>query len=128
MVRPGDGEEFVYSPVEINATIHCAIDSTMLAWEVDGLNFDSEFKRDELHLRGIFQNGPHASSSGVTTSNVIVFGNIHMNSNIRICCESLVNGELTKNCTTLIIYGMIHCCIHTYLRPIHEFRSAITTE
>ena len=115
MVRPGDGEEFVYSPVEVNATIHCAVNNTMLAWEVDGLNFDNDFKRNELHSRGIFQNELIFSTNGVTASSLIVFGNIEMNSNIRICCESLVmRRKPRQNCTTLIIYGMVH-----YLSLIH---------
>ena len=90
LVSPGDGEEFVYSPVEVNATIHCAVNNTMLGWEVDGLNFDNSIKRNELHSRGIFHNEPILSSNGVTASNLIVFGDIDVNSNIRICCESQV--------------------------------------
>ena len=108
MVSPGDGEEFVYSPVEVNATIHCAVNNTMLAWEVDGLNFDNDFKRNGLHSRGIFHNEPLLSSNGVTASNLIVFGDIDVNSNIRICCESLVmRRKPRQNCTTLIIYGIM---------------------
>ena len=30
LVRPGDGEEFVYSPVNVNATLHCAVNNTNL--------------------------------------------------------------------------------------------------
>ena len=110
LVSPGDGEELVYSPVEVNATIHCSVNNTMLAWEVDGLNFDNEFKRNELHSRGIFKNEPILSSNGVTASNLTVFGDIDMNSNTRVCCESLVRGRksIRQNCTTLIIYGMRH--------------------
>ena len=28
LVRPGDGEKYVYSPVDVNATLHCAVNNT----------------------------------------------------------------------------------------------------
>ena len=111
LVRPGEGEDFVYSPVEVNATLYCAVNDTYLVWEVDRLNFDTAFKRDTLHSRGIFQNGLTTLTNSVTASYVIVFGNVQMNNNSRICCQSLslVRQELRESCTTLIIYGMMHC-------------------
>ena len=39
LVRPGEGEDFVYSPVEVSATFHSAVNDTYLVWEVDRLNF-----------------------------------------------------------------------------------------
>ena len=32
LVAPGDGEEFVYSPVGVNATLQCAVKNTILTW------------------------------------------------------------------------------------------------
>ena len=103
LVSPGDGEEHVYSPVNVNAALHCTVNNTNLAWEVDGLAFGSDVQRPQLHLRGIFQSGPIVSSDGVTSSSVIVlnFGSRELT---RICCQSFVN-ELKENCTTLIVYG-----------------------
>ena len=107
MVRPAEGKEFVYSPVEVNATIHCAVNNTYLGWEVDDLILDSELHRPVFRSREIFQDGPVTSSDGVTTSNVKVFGNIERNNNIRICCQSVVKNELNERCTLLIIYGKV---------------------
>ena len=104
LVSPGDGEEHVYSPVGVNATLHCAVNNTNLEWDVDGLAFDSDVQRSQLHLRGIFRSGPTTSSDGVTSSSVIVFGSRELNNNTGICCQSFVNG-LKENCTTLIVYG-----------------------
>ena len=87
LVRPGDGEEFVYSPVNVNATLHCAVNNTILEWDVDGYTFDSPVQGPQLNSRGIFQSGPRISSDGVTSSSVIVFGNRELNNNTRICCQ-----------------------------------------
>ena len=70
LVKPGGGEEFVYSPIEVNATIYCAVNNTSLGWEVDDLILDSELHRPVFQPRGIFQEGPVTSSDGVTTSSV----------------------------------------------------------
>ena len=102
MVRTGDGEEFVYSPVNINATLHCAVNNTNLVWVVDGLALDHPVQGTQLNLRGICQRGPTVPSDGVTSSSVIVFGSRELNNNTRICCQSFVN-ELKENCTILII-------------------------
>ena len=106
-VRPGDGEEYVYSPVNVNATLHCAVKNTNLAWVVDMLALDSAVQRPQLNSRGIFQSGPIVPSDGVTSSSVIVFGSRELNNNTRICCQSFVN-ELKENCTTLIVYGKVN--------------------
>ena len=106
-MRPGDGEDFVYFPVNVNATLHCAVNNTNLGWEIDGLTLDSAVQRllNQLNSRGIFQSGPIVSSDGVTSSSVIVlnFGSREL-TRIILCCQSFVNG-LKENCTTLIVYG-----------------------
>ena len=101
-MRPGDGEESVYSPVNVNVTLHCAVSNTNLERDVDGLSFDSDVQRPQLHLRGIFK---------------IVFGSRELNNNTRICCQSFVD-ELRETCTTLIIvYGKVNTLISSfYLR------------
>ena len=108
LVRPGDSEEFVYSPVNVNATLHCAVNNTNLAWDVDGLSLDSPAQGPQLNSKGIFQSGPIISSDGVTSSSVIVFGSRELlNNNTRICCQSFEN-ELKETCTTLIVYGKVN--------------------
>ena len=94
------------SPVGVNATLHCAVNNTLLEWEIDGYTLDSAVRGPQLNSRGIFQSGPTTSSDGVTSSSVIVFGSRELNNNTRICCQSFVNG-LKENCTTLIIYGRV---------------------
>ena len=110
MVRPGDGAEFVYSPVGVNATLHCVVNNTILAWDIDGLALDHPVQGPLLNSRGIFLSEPSVSSDGLKVSNVTVFGNRELNNNIRVYCQSLVNG-LKENCTTLIIYGRIKSII-----------------
>ena len=105
LVRPGCGEKFVYFPVDVNATLHCAVNSTNLVWVVDSIFLNSEAHRLIFDSRGIFQNGIRTSSDGVTASSVTIFGNIELNNNKRICCHSVVMLEIRENCTTLIIYG-----------------------
>ena len=109
LISPGDGEEYVYSrtPVIVNATIHCSVNNTNLAWEVDRLALDSPSQGVQLNSRGIFQRGPTVSSDGVTSSSVIVFSSRKFNNNTRICCQSFVN-ELKENCTALIVYGKVN--------------------
>ena len=110
MTRPGAGEEFVYSPVEVNATIHCAVNNPNLYWGVDELNFAE--LGPALHLREIFHR-TNTSSVGITTSTVKVSGNIETNNSTKVCCRSLVMLEVKPReaCTTLIIYGMVQSCI-----------------
>ena len=107
LVSPGDGEEHMYSPVNVNATLHCAVNNTVLEWEINGYTLDSAVRGPQLNSRGIFQSGPTTSSDGVTSSSVIVFGSKELNNNTRICCQSFVN-ELKENCTTLIVYGKVN--------------------
>ena len=110
-MRPGDGEEFIYSPVEVNATIHCAVNNTNLFWDVDEFSFAE--LGPTLNSRGIFQR-INTSTDGITTSNMTVFGNIEMNSNVRICCRSLVGPDLREACATLIIYGTVHIFLRVH--------------
>ena len=107
LVRPGDGEEHVYSPVNFNATLHCAVNNINLAWKVDGFSFDSPVQGPQLNSREIFQSGLIVPSNGVTSSSVIVFGSRELNNNTKICCQSFVD-ELKENCTTLIVYGKVN--------------------
>ena len=109
LVRPGDGNEhdIVYFSVGVNATLHCAVNNTNLAWDVDGLVLDSAVQGPQLNSRGIFQSEPIISSDGVTSSTVIVFDSRELNNNTRICCQIFVN-ELKEACTTLIVYGKVN--------------------
>ena len=97
----------MYSPVDVNVTLHCAVTSMDLLWEVGGLSFYAPFHRRRLHSRGIFQTEAVTSSTGVTTSNVTVFGNMDENNSSRTCCQSQRDSvsEIEQECTTLIIYG-----------------------
>ena len=103
LVRPGDGEEFVYSPVGVNATLHCAVNNTDLEWEIDGFNFESLFDRNHLQSRNIFQEST-TTLLGITRSSVKVFGNVNTNNGTMICCR---RDALREFCTTLIIYGIM---------------------
>ena len=105
LVRPGDGEEFVYSPVGVNALLHCTVNNTNLFWVVDELNFDLEFDRTVLHSRGIFRSPP--TSQGIMRSELTVYGNVETNNNTKVCCRSFfVLGQNAEECCiTLLIYG-----------------------
>ena len=105
-MRPGDGEEYVYSPVDVNATIHCAVNNTNLFWIIDDLNFDVNFDRNSLHSRQIFRRP--STSEGTMESVVTVFGNMVTNNDIQICCRSFLGSKRQQACTTLIIYGMVN--------------------
>ena len=112
VIRPGDGEEFVYSPVGVNATIHCAVNNTNLGWAIHvddnyQLAFGNPVQIPDLDSRGIFQNEQSTSLDGVRSSSVIVFGSRQENNNIRICCLTNQNG-LKENCTTLLLYGKVN--------------------
>ena len=101
LVRPGDGENFVYSPVGVNVTLHCAVNDTKLSWVVDGLNFNVQEEKELLHLRGIFQT-PSTPMEGITKSTVTVFSD--ESRNIKVCCR-FVTTKLNEACTTVSIYG-----------------------
>ena len=105
IVSPGDGEEFVYSPVGANATLQCAVNNTILTWVVDGLSLDNPVHKPVLNSRGILQSEATTSMDGTTASSLIVLSNRKLN-NARICCHFFAN-ELKENCTTLVIYGKV---------------------
>ena len=84
----------------------CAVNNTNLVWNVDGLASDSEVARPVFHSRRIFQSTTIASER-IMNSILIVFGDVELNNNSRICCQSLVGFKLRDACTTLIIYGMV---------------------
>ena len=105
VVSPGDGREFIYSPVDRNATISCAVSVEVMEWVVDGLGFESRTQALVLHSRRIFKSTTELSPNGVATSSVTVFGDVHVNNNTQVCCLTIVNSEIVVNCTTLVIYG-----------------------
>ena len=108
LVRPGDGKEFVYSPVDVNATVHCVVNHTnVLLWTIDVFSLESENLRPVLNSRGIFQIGI-TNSSGIVESTVTVLGNREVNNNITICCLSVVNTKVEKSCTILLLYGNLN--------------------
>ena len=94
----------MYSPVGVNATIYCAVNNTILFWNIDMLFF--AIHGGILNSRHIFQSKQVTSLAGVTRSSVTVFGSSMVNNDSRICCQSLVeNNEIDETCTTLILYG-----------------------
>ena len=99
-MTPGDGNEFVYSPIHVNATLHCAANEVFLIWIIDGLSLTSTNTRTELNSRGIFETS--TSTDSVTQSTLTVYGDITTNNNISICCMS--TGD--PSCTTFIVYGI----------------------
>ena len=103
-MSPGDGEDFVYAPIRENVTLQCAVNThntANLLWSVDEEN---DFVESELNARGIFFGMP-TTSEGVTQSFVRVFGDIN-NSNISICCQTVIKRQVREVCTTLITYGI----------------------
>ena len=110
LVRPGGGEDFVYSPVGVNATLHCAVNVSHLVWTVDDFNF-AEFCR-LLNSRGIFQS--KMAFNGILSSNITIAGYIDTNNNTRVCCRSLVEEQFNQSCTTLVIYGISYTYIINY--------------
>ena len=107
LVRPGDGEQFVYSPVEVNATLNCAVNNTSLSWDVDELTFDIDNRRDILISRGIFQSTN--TIGAIIQSTLTVYGDIDVNNNTKICCQYLERIVIRESCTTLVIYGKLSC-------------------
>ena len=104
--RPGGGKDFVYSPVNVNATFHCAVNNTNPFWFIDMFLLDNAFHGQILNSREIFQSEQVTSSDGVIRSSVTVFGSLMVNNDTRICCQLLKeNNEIGERCTTLILYG-----------------------
>ena len=99
----------MYSPVDVNATLHCVINGSELdpEWEIDGFTFASPLQQRELHSRQIFQ-GSAMTLGSIKSSSMIIFGDIVENNGTRICCLAMAYGQgLVKACTVLIVYGMI---------------------
>ena len=86
LVRPGGGEQFVYSPVDTNATLYCEVNNTFLSWDVDGFNMGNAFERHILNSREVFQT--KHTTEALSNSTLTVYCDIDVNNNIRICCES----------------------------------------
>ena len=104
-MRPGDGEEYVYSPVDVNTTLHCAVNNTNLLWRIN----EESFTGSGPVRRGIFIRTLEPIL-GKTASLMVVVGNNIIetnNDNISICCLSLEGITVRNACTTLIIYGMV---------------------
>ena len=98
----------MYSPVNINATLHCEVNHSSIRWIVGNERYVFEIgdHRHLLHSRGIFQNGTITSSlTNRTVSNLIVFGDVTVNNSTRICCQVIARRNIEENCTTLVIYG-----------------------
>ena len=111
LVRPGNGDTPVYSPIDVNTTLHCVVNSSELEWEINGSNFKSSFRRQQLNLRHIYE-GPEQTSGDTTTySSVIIFGNIRNNGTM-ICCQVFQRQDLIQACTVLFVYGMDICSIN----------------
>ena len=99
----------VYSPVDVNATLHCVVNGSELdlEWEIDGFTFTSPLQRSQLHPRQIFQ-GSTMTLGSIKSSSMIIFGDIVENNGSRICCLAMAYGQdLVEACTVLIVYGMI---------------------
>ena len=109
-MRPGNGDIRVYSPIDVNATLHCVVNSAELAWEIDGSNIEAPIERRQLNLRQIYE-GATTTSGDTTYSSVIIFGSIRNNGTM-VCCQVLQGWDLIKACTVLIVYGMDICSIN----------------
>ena len=101
-MKPGDGNNSVYSPINVNVTLHCVVDaSSRPFWTVDGEETIFTSTMTTLNARGIFIFEMIDMASDGISSNLTMYGNT--NCNISICC-ALRNMEV-QSCTTLIIYG-----------------------
>ena len=81
LTRPGDGEPFVYSPIEINTTLTCVVNATFLFWSINGENYNSDTE-SSLNPRGIYFRIIPETSLGITESYIKVFGDRAVNNNI----------------------------------------------
>ena len=104
-MRPGNEDTPVYSPIDVNATIYCVVNSSELEWDIDGYRFVSSFERRQLHSRQIFE-GPMTTLGSIINSSVIIFSNITSNNGIMICCQAFLREDPIAACTVLIVYGM----------------------
>ena len=95
LVAPGDGEEFVYSPIGVNITLQCAVNNARLVWIIDN-SLLFEVQGSILDSRRIFLNETY-TSDGVTISSITIFANREVNNNTRICCQMNVNATVTQH-------------------------------
>ena len=100
----------MYSPVNVDATIQCAVNSATSIWQIDhDLVFGDDIDRVFLQQRGIRQYRENSTSEGVTASTVIISGNRDINNQTYVCCRTLVMSDnlpmQVMMCTTLILYG-----------------------
>ena len=79
------------------------MNNVILSWNVDGFSFDNSVRERILNSRRIFHT-TH-STEALSNSTLTVFGDIDVNNNIIICCESNEGLMHRESCTTLIIYG-----------------------
>ena len=93
--------------------------SNRLTWEIRQLRFTDDFENTVLSSRGIFEiSNDLLPSSGITSSSIVVLGDI-ANNGSNICCLTFVEKVAMnkKSCTIIKIYGeriihnffMLHC-------------------
>ena len=75
-----------------------------LIWEVRELRFTNDRENATLSTSGIFEIPNLVTSSGITSSSIVVFGNT-VNNGSNICCLTLVETVNEKSCTIFKIYG-----------------------
>ena len=86
--------------------------SNRLIWEIRQLRFTIDHENATLSAGGIFEipNGL-VTSSGTTSSSIVVFGN-KVNNGSNICCLAFVETMNEKSCTIFILYGERITCEH----------------
>ena len=50
-MSPGGGRDYTYSPVGVNATLHCKIASNDFTWSINHIEFDRPNERNFLYNR-----------------------------------------------------------------------------
>ena len=96
----------MHSPVGVNATLNCVVDTRFFFWSINGDNYNTETE-SSLNPRRIYFRIAPPTSDGITESYMKVFGDREVNNNISICCRSLMGTTFNEACTTLIIYGIL---------------------
>ena len=75
--------------------------SNRLIWEIRALRFTDEYDSVTLSASGIFEiSNSLATSSGITSSSIVVFGDT-INNDSNVCCLTLVEAMNEKSCTIL---------------------------
>lgn len=104
MERPGGGEQIIYFPFGVNATLYCIVEATLLIWGINGDSYTES--ESSLNPRGIYFEIMPRTSAGIIESYIKVFGNRVINDSVSICCQSIAEGAVKMACTMLIFYGM----------------------